>query len=342
MAPRRAGSEERAEASPTEQIAAVLKATVDAVDKLTDGLAQLQASQTRSQEAGTSGSSGSASRHASYKPKEIPVFKGDPRQLRVWQARARQWLARYPTDSDQAGMLGDHLDFAPFQRYLQMCRTAQEPVTAEQVFAMLERHFADPMETSRAIYQFQQLKQGSMTVIELSNKLDELAWTPGCEDLRTDLLMRERFLSALNPEIAELLTRDRLSFRTKDEAVLQAVLQERNLQASRRYERYEERGEAESPQQQEAGSGPETGNKVQLAALKLLQKMHAQGQLPGVTEETLAALQAKRHWSHTGRPSGAKLVAGQSGKVEETNQCWDCQQWGHRRFDCPTPKKENK
>lgn len=322
------------QASAAEQMAAVLTPLVTMVDQLASKMAQLQVSQ--AQEGGSSGGSGQHSRQPTYKPKEIPVFKGEPRELRPWMVKAQQWLARYPASSDHAGMLGDHLEGPPFQRYVQMCREAHEPVTAEQVFAMLERHFADPTEVSRVIYQFQHLRQGSMTVMELSNKLDELAWTPGCEDLRTELLLRERFLSALNPEIAQLLTRDRLSFRTKEEAVLQAVLQERNLQASKRYAERKGGSQPQPQQQQRRQPRPQGGQgrysrSVKVAAMAFLEEA-------GVDESVLAAVRAKTPLT---KPPGAPVVAGRSGKVEETNQCWNCQQWGHRQRDCPTQKPGN-
>lgn len=316
----------------TEQTTALAQ-VIDVVSALAGQMAQMRIASEAS-EGGPSGSSGQSGRRTAYKPKEIPVFKGDPQELRAWQAKARQWLRRYPANSDQAGMLGDHLDGAPFQRYLHMCETAQEPVTAEQVFTMLEQHFADPLEASKALYEFQHLKQGSMTVLELSNRLDELAWTPGCEDLRTEFQLKERFLTALNPDIARQLTRDRLSFKTKEEAVLQAVLQERNLQASRRFEGREESGpeQTESQEQHMDDQEQEFQREVRVAVLQILQEI-------GVSEADLMALQTRGQRSHGTRSAGSRLVPGRDGKIEPDYQCWECQHWGHRKLACPGSKQ---
>lgn len=281
---------------------------------------QLAAAQRRSEAASASLSD---QRGPRYRPKALEIFTGDSTELHMWLLKARQWLSCYPsaTETEQAGMLSDHLGSVPLGCYMRLCEEkSPESVTASQVFDMLAAHFTDPLAAQTATLEFHSVQQGSMSVMELSNKLDELALTPGCDELRGPFVMRERFLSALNDDLAAAVASERLTFKTKAEAVLQATLQEQVLQRQYPPESLPST-EGDSAEEYEH-EGEESGEPAEVAQTAAL---------------------AAAQWRLAGRmlPATALKVAGTDGRMDEHTQCFRCGQWGHRRDRCPSSMRES-
>lgn len=114
--------------------------------------------------------------------------------------------------------------------------------------------------------------------------------------------------------------------------MLQAVLQERNLQSTRRFEERTEARQRQPGQQQRqrsAGRGLPRQQNMRLAVMETLRDL-------GLDESALTALQGRGGAPpHDTRPAGARLVPGRDGRLLRDFQCWQCQQWGHRRHACP-------
>ena len=118
------------------------------------------------------------------RPKEPETFSGKATKLRVFVRRSRRWLESYGNlpESRKVDMLGEQLSGLAFKLFDQLLEDAAGALTVEQVLTELENKFADPDEARDARYLFQHLRQGAMTVLELSTTLDELSWTPGLDD----------------------------------------------------------------------------------------------------------------------------------------------------------------
>ena len=294
--------------------------------------------------AGSGGSGGSDAPRAPRlpEPQKPDVFDGDSTKLRVFLSKARLYLSAYRRsgESDKARTLGSFLKGIAYRQFDRLWQDDPEGLTVEQVLRMLEKRFADQNEASDARYKLQHARQlTNQSVLAFSNYRDELAATPGLEDLRTQVNMFERFWTGMHPSLQSLLLTAKPGLKTKDQALELALDLERSLQRQHR----------RTVTGTKAGLN-EIGVEVTDPWAASAPGAQASGIAPGSTHASqpslsemasAAALAAVRAWEQRRpqRPAaptpGTQPVAGRDGKLLSNVQCWQCRQWGHYKSRCP-------
>lgn len=277
-------------------------------------------------------------------PLKPEPFDGDSTKLRAYLARVKLYLGAFEKapDADKARVIASSLTGMALRQYMRLIEDRHPSTpTVREVLDMLERRFADQNEASDARYKFQHAQQlTNQPVLAFANYLEELADTPGCEDLRNEISMKERLFTGMHASLQHALLPCKRQLHTIEDVLEFAIDAERNL-ARTKGRTVPEDGASGS---QEADPHNMEGEEDYSDPWAAEPPANMQQEVERLSAQ-IAAMQAGlgygrgRGWRRQKPPRGTPLLPGKDGESYKV-QCYQCNRWGHYQSQCPGQEEQ--